>query len=528
MSYIILSFMFYKPHVFYFFLRTQLFLEYKLCKLLVRSLEDRGPSRQSSRSVYGYSRQTTSFASSSLGNSHPRSTYDNESEVSEPWASEINRSGILGRYLKPGSRAQSVPSYVPLGLYTSNVSANLSSNQNSSGHFSSKSRRAKSGSAIRSGKHEVDNDVNSYQPVSDSGVATTAPDHVTREGTQFTMETHSDGSGGKKSALRTPNSRYSQKKHTTIRIPHIDDQICNSNEKNEENAGHERKSVGNNNLATLPDNEDYVFGDTEKAPSFVEFDDDPEEYISDVQTEADLREMESRHKRTFQQLKEDMLGSIAGMEAFNEFLRNTVGMDMLNFWLDCEKYRDNVKAIGDAESTMKRNRLFRDIQDKYKFKLSDDAKEHIKKAQENEGLSETVFTRTQYDILRRMRTYWVPRFLIHQERHSEFRMMDSFKKFLTEDEENAALNKLTMHQDIDIYLRLPDAHTEKRNTQMKHIIATYFTESSKKSVNLPPEVMQNLAKEGDKPKNSTLQLVQKSVQPEIEEQFKVFWANIVQ
>ena len=41
--------------------------------------------------------------------------------------------------------------------------------------------------------------------------------------------------------------------------------------------------------------------------------------------------------------------------------------------------------------------------------------------QETEGLSYQVFMRTQYDILRRLRSYWLPRFIIHHNQHPKFK-----------------------------------------------------------------------------------------------------------
>ena len=63
----------------------------------------------------------------------------------------------------------------------------------------------------------------------------------------------------------------------------------------------------------------------------------------------------------------------------------------------------------------------RDIQDKYNLQLTPDAKRQISQATSNAGLGHTVFIRTQYDVLRRIRAYWVPRFLLHKERMDELR-----------------------------------------------------------------------------------------------------------
>ena len=71
---------------------------------------------------------------------------------------------------------------------------------------------------------------------------------------------------------------------------------------------------------------------------------------------------------------------------------------------------------------------FRDIQDKYKLNLTEEARDQITKASCNSSLSHTVFIRTQYDVLRRLRAYWVPRYLIHMERLRELRWVLQFIK----------------------------------------------------------------------------------------------------
>lgn len=47
------------------------------------------------------------------------------------------------------------------------------------------------------------------------------------------------------------------------------------------------------------------------------------------------------------------------MEGFKEFLSNTAGYALLNFWLDCEYYKDAMENFEDESSNDIRNRLFR-------------------------------------------------------------------------------------------------------------------------------------------------------------------------
>lgn len=64
---------------------------------------------------------------------------------------------------------------------------------------------------------------------------------------------------------------------------------------------------------------------------------------------------------------------------------------------------------------------YRDIQDKYKMSLTPDARAQIQRSAGSYQLSHTVFIRTQYDVLRRLRTYWVPRFILHIEKATDLR-----------------------------------------------------------------------------------------------------------
>lgn len=101
---------------FFFYNRTKLFLEYKLCKLLTRPLDERHSiSRLSSRGLRGYSRQTVSYTtttSTSLAQSRAASAYDDESDLS--WQNDAERAGLF-KYLRPGSRCISLPPMFGLG-----------------------------------------------------------------------------------------------------------------------------------------------------------------------------------------------------------------------------------------------------------------------------------------------------------------------------------------------------------------------------------------------------------------------------
>lgn len=95
--------------------RTQLFREFKLCKMLLRPLDDRfSASRSSGPMLRGYSRQTESYVSS-LSNSVDNSANDadfDDDNMEETYG--FSRSALF-KYKRPGSNAYSLPIRVGLG-----------------------------------------------------------------------------------------------------------------------------------------------------------------------------------------------------------------------------------------------------------------------------------------------------------------------------------------------------------------------------------------------------------------------------
>ncbi|XP_054833899.1 uncharacterized protein LOC129328693 [Eublepharis macularius] len=129
-----------------------------------------------------------------------------------------------------------------------------------------------------------------------------------------------------------------------------------------------------------------------------------------------------------QQLKEDLLGTKAGMNSFREFLHGTLGIYLLDFWIDCEDFMEHTRHL-EARATPQETWLFcfsalRSIQAKYKLTVPPAFQEPFGEAA---GTQETAFAamkRKQYDALRRLRSYWVPRFLIHHQRTTQLRLGD--------------------------------------------------------------------------------------------------------
>ncbi|KAM4770814.1 LOW QUALITY PROTEIN: uncharacterized protein WCC33_002572 [Rhinophrynus dorsalis] len=121
---------------------------------------------------------------------------------------------------------------------------------------------------------------------------------------------------------------------------------------------------------------------------------------------------------SIQQLKEEALRTREGMGRFTDFLQNTLGFYLLHFWLDCEEFKDcsvDLEASPSSEEARHMSiHLFRSIQNKYQLHLSPECQEQIRTSQQNWGPTFQALRRSQYDALRRLRSYWIPRFLIHQ------------------------------------------------------------------------------------------------------------------
>ncbi|KAM3930865.1 uncharacterized protein RB166_004336 [Leptodactylus fuscus] len=131
---------------------------------------------------------------------------------------------------------------------------------------------------------------------------------------------------------------------------------------------------------------------------------------------------------TLQQLKEEALSSRAGLGRFLHFLQDTQGIHMFRFWMDCEAFKEQSVDLEVNHSPEDARHLcvhlFRDIQNKYQHHLSPECQEQIRLCQQSRGPSYHALRRSQYDALRRLRSYWIPRFLIHQQKRSPVSLTD--------------------------------------------------------------------------------------------------------
>lgn len=348
------------------FVRTRLYLEYKLCRLLLRTLENR-TARVSSRGLGGYSRATSYTVFSPVGNVvRPSSRASNQS-----WP------GILIRHYgrRPLGSATSLPAMMNLGIAPNGQTIQKKEN----GKESNKDVEEKMEGAVIS-EEQIDGD-------NVTGV------------TRTNEETDKDESTLEKRKARAKS--VTLKDEAKTHDPPNDEDLEIKPEETEE-------PEAEDDFSDFPDNE---------LGAVVAFDEDD---LDEAQTEADVKNITSKHQMSIEELKREVLGSLQGMELFKTFLEDKSGKHLFHFWLDAERYKDSLESEPEDTLREQMTRLFREIQDKYKNFLTVDAKEQIERALYEGGLTQDLFARTQYDMLRRLRSYWIPRFLVHVERNSDF------------------------------------------------------------------------------------------------------------
>ncbi|XP_075719626.1 uncharacterized protein LOC142760344 isoform X2 [Rhinoderma darwinii] len=147
---------------------------------------------------------------------------------------------------------------------------------------------------------------------------------------------------------------------------------------------------------------------------------DLEDLYSITEEDEDFVKKHNLTMSALQRLKEEALSSRDGVGRFIRFLQDTQGIHGLHFWMDCEAFKE--KSV-DLEVNLSPEdarhlcvHLFRRIQNKYQFCLSPECQEQIRLCQQSRGPSYHALRRSQYDALRRLRSYWIPRFLIHRQR----------------------------------------------------------------------------------------------------------------
>ncbi|KAK2187817.1 hypothetical protein NP493_153g02003 [Ridgeia piscesae] len=314
-------------------------------------------------------------------------------EFNLPWG-DIRRSALY-RYQRPGSRAFSLPAKIGLGGSSQSLSSKTKTDPSKESSEGSNKHIAHPATPPRGKKKEIRYD---GKP---SKIPVKMKEEVSFDPTQDFKD-----STGETTDMSTTHGRYH--KRSAIRLRKATPKLNLVDHTTE----------ADSDSASNKSQEDEDAEGEEAGEQYVAFSSD---VISDQQTESDMKQLENKHKMSLQQMKEQILGSVKGMQDLVKFLRGTAGGHLYEFWLDCELFQDEMVELDEHDHMAMRNSLFRDIQDKYNLQLTSDAKRQITQATSNAGLGHTVFIRTQYDVLRRIRAYWVMRFLLHKERMDELR-----------------------------------------------------------------------------------------------------------
>ncbi|PAA92558.1 hypothetical protein BOX15_Mlig019187g2 [Macrostomum lignano] len=355
------------------FTKTELYREYKLCKLLLRPVDARKIGTRPGTFVRGYSRTSGSMGSltdtdaddgSSADVDDDDDDEDEEFEDSQDEDGEYNTTDLTsssGMSNRPPTHAKSLPD-------------RLTGKAGSSGARRRRRRRPR--------------DIDTTGDLDESG--TTGAVDASVSGLAIDAST------------ATP-SRIQQ--HRRLKAS--------------QQAGDGRTYSAPHNyqeFAMLPMSTDFdLLRDLQEAPAVVSFSTRAGE-TGGAGDSLDLKGLEARQNLPFDRLKELMLANRQGVQEFFEFLRPTAGLHLVDFWLDCEFYKDTALERSNADNRQTRGRLLRDLQDKYRLRLTEEAKAQMRNAANDHQKANSILLRTQYDVLRRLRSYWLPRYIIHKER----------------------------------------------------------------------------------------------------------------
>ncbi|XP_075253831.1 uncharacterized protein LOC142345592 isoform X2 [Convolutriloba macropyga] len=423
------------------FLTSRFYLEYKLSKHLVRTLEVRRASTYSG--LGGYSRQTRSDSTSTFMNSASKNSTAESNEYeheTNAWP-EIRYSAF--KYLRPGSRAFSLPISIMRGkrkrdgFYDSDSDSDSSpvdvgrNNENVSAAKHMKNGEPKS--ILKSGGN-----------ANKKSVQLSSTDK--NPSSKKTEDLGQNGKVGEIEALKLP-STSNKSKHQNEEEQFYDD-LNVEDFKSDLDAGSENNRDENEDEEPVQSGKSSVFeksasnvnnrlltGKARKVPNLTDLQDEDTMLRNGAikgNTSSRFRRRTTAHKRrtVLQQLKEEFLSTREGLNNFKKFLTTTEnGKDLVEFWVEVEQFKDELEQIGefgeDRISGKQFRQIFREIMNKYN--LSRETKEQIRKSLQNDGFSLTVFMRTQYDILRRIRTYWIPRYLEHMEHTEGIRIPSSLR-----------------------------------------------------------------------------------------------------
>ncbi|XP_075250578.1 uncharacterized protein LOC142342844 isoform X1 [Convolutriloba macropyga] len=395
-----------------FFLQTRLYLEYKLCRYLVRPLRPmissakRSDSRSGSKSnprfsarLGGVSRtDDVSSADSLAGNKSYNS--NNSYEYDNVYAQL--QAGF--RYLRPGSRAFSLPVYLT-HLRHSLATASIALPKPAGNivvHAIEKEKTQFLGVSENNGSSNESNgkQVSSNYLSSDKQKSTNHI-HPSLNGTSDSSDT-----------LAKKNAAILNKENTDLE------------KENCENIEEDQHFEGEDNLNG--DENELEFEENDERLSCIQFEEvnahENHELVKDQAESNDGSNNKNSNGgfqetiNSLQESKEILFKNREMMKLFTKFLKGTQGETLMNFWIDCEQFRDDMTQFEELETHEIQSKIylhaFRELLDKYGLKLTNETKAQLIN-ERSDSFSSSIFSKVQYDALKRLRSYWVPRFVIY-------------------------------------------------------------------------------------------------------------------
>ena len=185
--------------------------------------------------------------------------------------------------------------------------------------------------------------------------------------------------------------------------------------------------------------------------SCIEFEgEEDEDFMQEADDRVGKNEPEelgvSDQINSLQESKERIFKGQQNMKQFIEFVSGTQGETLIKFWLDCEQFRDDMTQFEDLETDDIQSKIylhaFRELIDKYCLKLTPETKQNLFCGLGGSSqFSPLIFSKVQYDALKRLRAYWVPRFVIFCQKGFSQNLNGSTNSSLTSNEVYISKNK---------------------------------------------------------------------------------------
>ncbi|KAI3383198.1 hypothetical protein SNEBB_005098 [Seison nebaliae] len=200
-----------------------------------------------------------------------------------------------------------------------------------------------------------------------------------------------------------------------------------------------------------------------------------ENYQMDV--EASKKNLQ---RKILEENHEKFIGNLNGMKRFVKYLRNTSGIYLYQFWMDVEFFKQTMKIFDDIPQMPSRARDLRRIFFLFSHVFDEKTWNALTEffQENNYEIRHNILNDVQYNILRRLRSYWVPRFILNEMTSKEFEsinfahqinlVLEDFDKKMIEPISTIIHDdQMELFDDIDIF-------KNENKTQFSNRLPQYF------------------------------------------------------